>query len=278
MARCAKAGSRDLSGLRGPAAGVRPLRRGAAARASARAAAAKPRHRALLIFLRRFVRPGLRAGSEILDIGPSRPATLVVPVRRDHRIGPLHGGGPRSPPAPRPAASAPSLPPHGRHPPPVPAGHVRRDPLQQRAARSRRTTAQSSGDPAVSEARGGGDGGRRRAGGAHDARRGPCGVAIPAVHRRATWRNNGSHRFYGRDFPRHACTGGAHRAPVRSPPRHRAPPSGGGTGSRPTRASTSPSASPAAAAAFARAARERQRTFFSLPVTVRSTSPSRTRE
>ena len=43
---------------------------------------AKPRHRALLIFLRRFVRPGLRADSEILDIGPSRPATQVVPVRR----------------------------------------------------------------------------------------------------------------------------------------------------------------------------------------------------
>ena len=43
---------------------------------------AKPRHRALLILLRRFVRPGLRGGSEVLEIGPSRPATRFVPVPR----------------------------------------------------------------------------------------------------------------------------------------------------------------------------------------------------
>jgi SAM-dependent methyltransferase len=46
----------------------------------------KPRHRGLLVFLRRFVRPELRAGSEVLDIGPSRPATRFVPRRRT--IGP----------------------------------------------------------------------------------------------------------------------------------------------------------------------------------------------
>src|SRR5262245_3381735 len=43
---------------------------------------AKPRHRALLIFLRRFVRRGLDAGSEVLDIGPSRAVTGFVPSRR----------------------------------------------------------------------------------------------------------------------------------------------------------------------------------------------------
>ena len=43
---------------------------------------AKPRHRALLIFLRRFVRRDLDARSEVLDIGPSRPATGFVPSRR----------------------------------------------------------------------------------------------------------------------------------------------------------------------------------------------------
>jgi len=46
----------------------------------------KPRHRALLLFLRRFVRPRLRDGSEVLEIGPSRPATRFVPGRRT--IGP----------------------------------------------------------------------------------------------------------------------------------------------------------------------------------------------
>jgi SAM-dependent methyltransferase len=47
---------------------------------------AKPRHRALLIFLRRFVRQGLDARSEVLDIGPSRSVTGFVPSRR--AIGP----------------------------------------------------------------------------------------------------------------------------------------------------------------------------------------------
>jgi SAM-dependent methyltransferase len=46
----------------------------------------KPRHRGLLVFLRRFVRPRLRDGSEVLEIGPSRPATRFVPRRRT--IGP----------------------------------------------------------------------------------------------------------------------------------------------------------------------------------------------
>jgi SAM-dependent methyltransferase len=46
----------------------------------------KPRHRALLVFLRRFVRPRLGDGSEVLEIGPSRPATRFVPGRRT--IGP----------------------------------------------------------------------------------------------------------------------------------------------------------------------------------------------
>jgi SAM-dependent methyltransferase len=43
---------------------------------------AKPRHRALLLFLRRFVRGGLDARSEVLDIGPSRCATGFVPSPR----------------------------------------------------------------------------------------------------------------------------------------------------------------------------------------------------
>ena len=47
---------------------------------------AKPRHRALLLFLRRFVRRRLDTRSEVLDIGPSRPATGFVPSRR--AIGP----------------------------------------------------------------------------------------------------------------------------------------------------------------------------------------------
>lgn len=46
----------------------------------------KPRHRALLVFLRRFVRPRLGDESEVLEIGPSRPATRFVPERRT--IGP----------------------------------------------------------------------------------------------------------------------------------------------------------------------------------------------
>ena len=46
----------------------------------------KPRHRALLLFLQRFVRPRLEDGSEVLEIGPSRPATRFVPGRRT--IGP----------------------------------------------------------------------------------------------------------------------------------------------------------------------------------------------
>jgi SAM-dependent methyltransferase len=46
----------------------------------------KPRHRALLLFLRHFVRPRLGDGSEVLEIGPSRPATRFVPARRT--IGP----------------------------------------------------------------------------------------------------------------------------------------------------------------------------------------------
>ena len=43
---------------------------------------AKPRHRALLVFFRRWLRPRLRAGGEVLDIGPSLAATRFVP-RRD---------------------------------------------------------------------------------------------------------------------------------------------------------------------------------------------------
>jgi SAM-dependent methyltransferase len=43
---------------------------------------AKPRHRALLILLRRWLRPRLRNGSEVLEIGPSRPATRFVPHPR----------------------------------------------------------------------------------------------------------------------------------------------------------------------------------------------------
>jgi SAM-dependent methyltransferase len=46
----------------------------------------KPRHRALLRFLRRVVRPGLAAGSQVLEIGPSRAATRFVPRRQT--IGP----------------------------------------------------------------------------------------------------------------------------------------------------------------------------------------------
>src|SRR5262245_29238018 len=42
----------------------------------------KPRHRAVLVFLRRFVRSRLRDGGEVLEIGPSRPATRVVPRQR----------------------------------------------------------------------------------------------------------------------------------------------------------------------------------------------------
>jgi SAM-dependent methyltransferase len=50
------------------------------------ACGSKPRHRALLVFLRRFIRPWLRDGSEVLEIGPSLPATRLVPDRR--AIGP----------------------------------------------------------------------------------------------------------------------------------------------------------------------------------------------
>jgi SAM-dependent methyltransferase len=42
----------------------------------------KPRHRALLILLRRWLRPRLRDGSEVLEIGPSRPVTRFVPQPR----------------------------------------------------------------------------------------------------------------------------------------------------------------------------------------------------
>jgi SAM-dependent methyltransferase len=42
----------------------------------------KPRHRVLLLFLRRFVRPQLWDGGEVLEIGPSGPATRFVPGRR----------------------------------------------------------------------------------------------------------------------------------------------------------------------------------------------------
>jgi SAM-dependent methyltransferase len=50
------------------------------------ACGSKPRHRALLLFLRRFVRPRLAGGSEVLEIGPSRSATRLVADRR--AIGP----------------------------------------------------------------------------------------------------------------------------------------------------------------------------------------------
>jgi SAM-dependent methyltransferase len=42
---------------------------------------AKPRHRALLLFLRRWLRPRLRGGGEVLDIGPSRPTPRIVARR-----------------------------------------------------------------------------------------------------------------------------------------------------------------------------------------------------
>jgi SAM-dependent methyltransferase len=42
---------------------------------------AKPRHRALVLFLRRWLRPRLLAGGEVLDIGPSRPVPRLVPRR-----------------------------------------------------------------------------------------------------------------------------------------------------------------------------------------------------
>jgi SAM-dependent methyltransferase len=54
-----------------------PPRRGLCPRCGA-----KSRHRALLIFLRRWLRPRLRAGGEVLDIGPSQPATRFVPRRQ----------------------------------------------------------------------------------------------------------------------------------------------------------------------------------------------------
>ena len=47
-----------------------------------RGCGAKPRHRALLLFFRRWLRTRLREGGEILDVGPSRSATGFVP-RRD---------------------------------------------------------------------------------------------------------------------------------------------------------------------------------------------------
>lgn len=43
---------------------------------------AKPRHRALLVFLARWVRPRLLAGGEVLDIGPSRSSTRLLARRR----------------------------------------------------------------------------------------------------------------------------------------------------------------------------------------------------
>ena len=54
-----------------------PPRRGLCPRCGA-----KSRHRALLIFLRGWLRPRLRAGGEVLDIGPSQPATRFVPRQR----------------------------------------------------------------------------------------------------------------------------------------------------------------------------------------------------
>jgi SAM-dependent methyltransferase len=56
--------------------GLRP-RRGLCPRCGS-----KPRHRALLVLLRRWLRPRLRDGSEVLEIGPSRPATRFVPHPR----------------------------------------------------------------------------------------------------------------------------------------------------------------------------------------------------
>lgn len=56
--------------------GLRP-RRGLCPRCGA-----KPRHRTLLVFLRRWLRPRLGEGGEVLDIGPSRPATRFVPRRQ----------------------------------------------------------------------------------------------------------------------------------------------------------------------------------------------------
>jgi SAM-dependent methyltransferase len=42
---------------------------------------AKPRHRALLLFLRRWLRPRLGGGGEVLDIGPSRATPRFVAQR-----------------------------------------------------------------------------------------------------------------------------------------------------------------------------------------------------
>ena len=57
-----------------------PPRRGLCPRCGA-----KPRHRALLLFLRRWLRSRLRTGGEVLEIGPSRAVTRFVPRR--HTIG-----------------------------------------------------------------------------------------------------------------------------------------------------------------------------------------------
>jgi SAM-dependent methyltransferase len=87
---------------------------------------------------------------------------------------------------------------------------------------------------------------------------------------------NGSHRFYGRDYPSRLRAAGL--APLRFDPLQ-----GLGPAFRRAHGLKADArvylafASPVAARAFARAARD-SRIFLSFPVTVRSTSPSRTRE
>lgn len=88
---------------------------------------------------------------------------------------------------------------------------------------------------------------------------------------------NGSHRFYGHDYPRRLRQAGF--APLRfdllqglGPSFRRA------HGLKADGRVYLALSSPAAAQAFAREARAGQRVFLSFPTTVRSTSPSRTRE
>ena len=112
-------GGRDLSGLRRAVPGLRPLRADGRGPGSVRGCGSKPRHRALLIFLRRFVpaaAPRRERGARHRAVSPRHPLRAAP---ADHRPGPLHRRRPGPPAAPRAAPAAPPLPAHGRHPPPV---------------------------------------------------------------------------------------------------------------------------------------------------------------
>lgn len=237
---------------------------------------AKPRHRALVIFLRRFVRPDLHVGSEILDIGPSRPATQIVPVRRV--IGPARYT----------AVDLDRRPHHARLRPPH---RFRRMDATRLGFRSGTFDVVLCNNvlPFATNDRGI----------LREIRRclKPEGVAMvdvdvqvaqttaatvlrrrdPARYTAAYVAANGSHRFYGRDFPARLARVGLSALRF-DPLRGLSPTFRRGHGLKANARVYLAFRSPAAAAAFARGARERQRTFFSFPVTVRSTSPSRTRE